>query len=404
MIDEFTRYGSAAIISSKTSAAKVFMKYWIAYFGLPKTIFSDNGGEFIGQSFLEMCEQFNIRVRTTSSKSPWGNGRCERHNQTLTTILLKIKDDVGFDYVTALSWAVSAKNTLYSYNEFTPSQLVFGSNATLPNFINNQLPAESEAKHPDIALHIAALHAARKEFMAAEANRKLKLALHKNTGDVLRPFEIGEEVFYKRDDQQEWKGPGTVLGQDGAVIFIRNGSHYIKAHSCRVQPKVQDDEQKPIPSSSANECHNQIENDKEKISESDDEISLRETDNSSTSNSTSNIKTNNNCISLKPNSHISFTTDKNEKCIALILSRAGKATGKYNTAYNIEYLQPNNLKGTRTWIDTKALSNLTINEPEKENMLTDQPMTEEVFVINSLDFTNAKQSELSGLKIKYTKS
>ena len=98
--------------------------------------------------------------------------------------------------------------------------------------------------------------------MAAEANRKLKLALHKNTRDVLRPFEIGEEVFYKRDDQQEWKGPGTVLGQDGAVIFIRHGSHYIKAYSCRVQPKVQDDEQEPIPSSSANECHNQIENDK----------------------------------------------------------------------------------------------------------------------------------------------
>ena len=257
-------------------------------------------------------------------------------------------------------------------------------------------PAESEVKHPDIALHIATLPAARKEFMATETNCKLKLALHKNNQDVLRPFEIGEEVLYKRDDQQEWKGPGTVLGQDGAVIFIRHGSHYIKAHSCRVQPKVQDDEQEPIPST--NECHNQIENDKEKISERDDEISLRETNNnitnSSTSNSSSNIKTNNNCKSLKPNSHISFTHNKNEKCIALILSHTGKATGKYNTAYNIEYFQPNNLKGTRTSIDTKALSNLTINEPEKENMLTDQPMTEEVFIINSIDFTSAKQSEL----------
>ena len=209
--------------------------------------------------------------------------------------------------------------------------------------------------------------------MAAEANCKLKLALHENTRDVLRPFEIGEETFYKRDDQQEWKGPRTVLGQDGAVIFIRHGSHYIKAHSCCVQPKVQDDEQEPIPSSSANECHNLIEDDKEKISESDDEISLRETDNNitniSTNNSTSNIKTNNNCTSLKPNSHISFTNYKNEKCIALILSRARKATGKYNTAYNIEYFQPN----TRTWIETKALSNLTIHEPEKENMLAINP-------------------------------
>ena len=138
MNDEFTHYSSAAIISSKTSTAKVFMKYWTAYFGLPKTIFSDNGGEFIGQLFLEMFEQFNIHVRTTTSKSPWSNGQCERHKQTLTKILLKIKDDVGCDYETDLSWTVSAKNTFYNFNGFTPSQLVFGLNATLLNFINNQ--------------------------------------------------------------------------------------------------------------------------------------------------------------------------------------------------------------------------------------------------------------------------
>ena len=28
-----------------------------------KTIFSDNGGKFIGESFVKMCEQFNIKIK-----------------------------------------------------------------------------------------------------------------------------------------------------------------------------------------------------------------------------------------------------------------------------------------------------------------------------------------------------
>ena len=49
-------------------------------------------------------------------------------------------------------------------------------------------------------------------------------------------YEIGDEVFLKRDDSPEWKGPGTFLGQDGPVIFILQGSRYIKAHVCPTQP------------------------------------------------------------------------------------------------------------------------------------------------------------------------
>lgn len=44
-------------------------------------------------------------------------------------------------------------------NGFSPSQLVFGGNTNLPNFRNNQLPAqETTIKPPELALHIFALH------------------------------------------------------------------------------------------------------------------------------------------------------------------------------------------------------------------------------------------------------
>lgn len=62
MVDEFTRYKAATIMSTKTITAKVLMKHWIAIFGPTKTVFLDNGGEFISESFVEMYEQLNIKI------------------------------------------------------------------------------------------------------------------------------------------------------------------------------------------------------------------------------------------------------------------------------------------------------------------------------------------------------
>ena len=39
MTDEFTRFSAGAIITSKAGATKVFMKHWIAIFGVPRKIY-----------------------------------------------------------------------------------------------------------------------------------------------------------------------------------------------------------------------------------------------------------------------------------------------------------------------------------------------------------------------------
>lgn len=82
---DFTKFSAAAIINSKSHCANIIMKYWIAIFSAPK-IFSDNGEEFTGDNFYEMCERFNIKIETTLAFSPLSNGVCERYNQTLRTI------------------------------------------------------------------------------------------------------------------------------------------------------------------------------------------------------------------------------------------------------------------------------------------------------------------------------
>ena len=61
-----------------------------------------------------MSEKFNIELKTTAAYSPWSNGLLERHNQTLTEILLKIRKDNGCDWGMALDWALLAKNSMHN--------------------------------------------------------------------------------------------------------------------------------------------------------------------------------------------------------------------------------------------------------------------------------------------------
>lgn len=308
----------------------------------------------MGDSFTEMCEKFNIKVQTTPSKSPWSNGLCEHHNQILTTIILKVKDDTGCDYETALPWALCAKNSLINNNGFSPSQLVFGRNTNLPNIIDHKLPAQEKSTLPDIALHISALHAARKAFIATESSNKIKLALRKNVRTSGNTYNIGDEVYYKRDNNQAWKGPATVLGQDGPVVFICQGSHYIKAHTCCVQPSNVDSyiETETTNRDLFSERHitdkvDQDDSNKKDLrsisianeEDSDDEIiSSPQSESVSIDNIPPSSQNDIKPVSeseemrqenLKPKTNvISFINDNNEHCIAKITGPAGKSTGK----------------------------------------------------------------------------
>ena len=55
LIDSATRYTAACLINSKhkdTIMQKIF-QIWIAYFGCPKKVLNDNGGEFPTMCFIK---------------------------------------------------------------------------------------------------------------------------------------------------------------------------------------------------------------------------------------------------------------------------------------------------------------------------------------------------------------
>ena len=192
-IDGFGRFSSAIIVKTKSSKiiTEKFLQNWISVFGPPSKIFSDNGGEFVSQDFIDLCENFNTNIVTTPAESSWSNVVCERHNKILTDIVLKIKEVIKCTWETALAWAVNAKNCLMNINGFSPHQLVFGQNVKLPNVFHDRISVGTpETK--TVGEHISALHAPRKAFINAETSDKLRRALHKQVRKTRQYYEMND--------------------------------------------------------------------------------------------------------------------------------------------------------------------------------------------------------------------
>ena len=122
MIDTATRYSAGAIIKNKTKETIIekFFMHWIALFGCPGTLLSDNGGEFNNDLMRDLGEQLNTNVKSTAAESPWSNGITERHNALIGQMMNKILDEQKCSPEIALAWSLSAKNALKNVYGFSP--------------------------------------------------------------------------------------------------------------------------------------------------------------------------------------------------------------------------------------------------------------------------------------------
>ena len=238
MIDLFTRYSAASVIKSKHKEVIVdeIMKHWIAIFGTPQSIFADNGGEFNNELLRDVAELLDVSIASTAAESPWSNGVVERHNATLGNMIYKIVADTQCSVENALVWAVSAKNALSNNLGYSPNQLVFGRNPNLPSTLTSQLPAlRTKTSSELVAEHLNALHSARRAFIQAESSKRIKTALSRQTRTTTsKEFNNGDTVYYKRNSDNDWHGPGTIIGIDGKVVLVRHGGNVLRVSPCHL--------------------------------------------------------------------------------------------------------------------------------------------------------------------------
>ncbi|XP_063688395.1 uncharacterized protein LOC134821623 [Bolinopsis microptera] len=199
MIDHKTRFSAAKVIRSKdkeTIVESVFT-HWINTFGPPKKFMSDNGGEYVNKSFVDLCEKFNVHIITTGAEAPWSNALVERHHALLSNSMIKIMEDTKCSVEVALAWACHAKNTLANVNGFSPYQLIFGKNPSLtsiddpyasPTIVEDESPSETVAKN------ISAIYSARKRMMESEASEMIRRAIRSKL-EKYEPNPTVEEFY-----------------------------------------------------------------------------------------------------------------------------------------------------------------------------------------------------------------
>ena len=236
--DHATHLSACTRVPSKRpeSIIKGIFTHWISVYGPAKWFLTDNGGEFVNEDFVTMCESFNITVETTGAEAPWSNGLVEHHNLVLSDMLDKVLEDTHCDLDVALAWCLNAKNSLQNVHGFSPYQLALGQNPLLPAVLNDKPPALTPTSSDIIHANLNALHAARSAFIESERSERLRRALQNNIRTYSdTPILTGDKVYYKRLDARRWRGPAIVLGKDGQQVLLKHGGYYIRVHPCRLR-------------------------------------------------------------------------------------------------------------------------------------------------------------------------
>ena len=349
MIDLATRFSRSCITRSKEpkEIVECIITTWLGSgLGAPMKFLCDNGGEFANNSFLDLCENMNIQVMHTAAYSPFSNGVCERNHAVIDDMVYKIKaEQPDLKLEIALAWAVNAKNCLQMVGGFSPHQLVYGRNPRLPGVMNDELPAlEGTSTSEVIARHLNACHAARKAFISAEASEKIRRALKGSVKQSRKQFTNGEKIYFKRPDRKEWSGPATVIGQDGKTVIVKYGAHIVRCHEVHVQEipysfeRDTEKGRKELLEMVKNNRHEKSKDSNENEEESDSDINYEEEITVPVNRNESNTLQNAIALDTIPEigQKVKFCQkDKNDWEVGTILSRAGKATGKYKNWRNI---------------------------------------------------------------------
>ena len=262
-------------------------------------------------------------------------------------------------------------------------------------------------------------------------------------------------MFYQRSSSEEWKGPGTVLGQDGAVVFVRYGGTYVRVHRCRLrkvdhsngmsQETIHEDERDCVVPEYKSYDANQDTDEEDKASvnstvladtvnnPNNQQPSLLESDaeernleasgqltSSLASQPTDASRKLTSKLGLKPGQNIQFyMPDSEEHSLhqATIVSRAGKSTGKYCNWYTIQFALPESKSGQATALDLGNVLELTVVKGSNsssemhnvsqldENSRTSSVSTvspddevQEVMLTERICFDKAKSKELASWK------
>ena len=115
IVDAFTHYVALNPVPHCNAyyAYTTLYEHWIAKFGLPEILVTDNGTEFINNEIITLCHLYNIKHKPRTSHAPWTNGLVEGMNRSLQEYLRCIINGNDTKYT---EWSADIKLFPLAYN------------------------------------------------------------------------------------------------------------------------------------------------------------------------------------------------------------------------------------------------------------------------------------------------
>lgn len=133
IIDRCTKWPEAVPLMEITAenVAKALYESWIARFGCPLRISTDQGRQFESSLFKSLMERFGItRIRTTAYH-PQSNGQIERWHRTLKSALMARGASTRWTY--ELPTVLLGLRTALRANNMSPAMMTYGTTLRIPS-------------------------------------------------------------------------------------------------------------------------------------------------------------------------------------------------------------------------------------------------------------------------------
>ncbi|XP_013161294.1 PREDICTED: uncharacterized protein K02A2.6-like, partial [Papilio xuthus] len=210
VVDSHTKWVEVYDMNTNTTSNAVVERLYeyIARYGLPNTIVSDNGPSFASQEFSRFCVGNGISHLTTPAYHPASNGQAESF---VKVVKKGIKSSVMSSRTAKecklrlLQFLFDYRNSIHSTTGFSPAELVYGRKLrSRLDLINPRAPPSSFGALADVV----------------RDRQQSQIVAHggKNTSS----FSPGERVLYKKFSSKNkftWH-KGTVLRRLGKVLYV----------------------------------------------------------------------------------------------------------------------------------------------------------------------------------------
>ena len=232
LTDHFSKYVEIIPVPDMTAevcASRILNEY-IARWGCPLSIHSDQGRTYESKIFKELCRMLEIRKTRTSVRNPKGNGQSERFNRTLLRMIRAYLCDEQGEWDLHLGCLAGAyRATPHEATKMTPNLLTMGREVRLPAELlfgstcsNQGEEITSYGEYVDILRsRMQHAHEVARKYLASSAKRS------KNLYDVkiaVNKYKKGDLVWYLLETRKVGEAPKLKPAYHGPFLVRRKVS------------------------------------------------------------------------------------------------------------------------------------------------------------------------------------